>query len=122
MGAKFSAGSATSVPRVQVDWTRTPGKSAAAAWRTSAKTASSRFSGYQQISIKTIEWRGYRTVADWEFRYTSGGTTMRAVNRGFVTDSTHGYAIFFIAPDADWNSVKIKKMRKTFFDTFKPAK
>jgi serine/threonine protein kinase len=121
-GAKFSARSVTSVPRVQVDWTRTPGKDAAAAWRASAKTAASRFSGYQKISIKTIAWRGYRTVADWEFRYTSGGTTMRAVNRGFVTDSTHGYAIFFIAPDADWNSVKIKKMRKTFFDTFKPAK
>lgn len=121
-GAKFSARSVTSVPRVQVDWTRNPGKDAAARWRESARTAASRFSGYQQISIKTIEWRGYRTVADWEFRYTSGGTTMRAVNRGFVTDSTHGYAIFFIAPDADWNSVKIKKMRKTFFDTFKPAK
>jgi hypothetical protein len=121
-GAKFSAGSADSVPRVQVDWTDTPGKDAAAAWRTSAATASSRFDGYTKAFIKAIDWRGYRTAADWQFTYTSGGRKMRALNRGFVTDSTHGYAIFFIAPAADWNSVKIMKMRKTFFNTFKPAK
>jgi hypothetical protein len=109
-------------PRLQIDYTGTPGKDAKAAWEAQESASRGGFPGYHLVSIKNVDYRGYRTAADWEFTFTSGGTTMRAVNRGFVTDDTHGYAIFFIAPDADWNGVTVKQMRDTFYNTFKPAK
>ncbi|MFF7676347.1 serine/threonine-protein kinase [Actinacidiphila glaucinigra] len=109
-------------PRVQVDWTHTPGRSAADAWRQNESGAASRFPGYQKVDIKDVDYRGYRTAADWEFTYTSGGTKMRAVNRGFVVDDGHGYAILFFAPDAEWNSKKTREMREALYNTFKPAK
>ncbi|MDX2705508.1 protein kinase [Streptomyces sp. PA03-6a] len=109
-------------PRVQVDWTHTPGKSAADAWRQNESGTAARFPGYQRVSIKDVDYRGYRTAADWEFTYTSGGTKMRAVNRGFVVDDGHGYAILFIAPDAGWNGKKTTEMREALYKTFKPAK
>ena len=47
---------------------------------------------------------------------------MRAVNRGFVADGAHGYAIMFTAPDAEWDAKQDREMRETFYSTFKPAK
>jgi eukaryotic-like serine/threonine-protein kinase len=109
-------------PCVQVDHTSTPGTDAAAAWEAQEPATRSGYSGYHRISIRSIEYRGYLTAADWEFAFRAHGTTMRAVNRGFVVDGTHGYAIFFIAPAVDWNSVSVRQMRDTFYKTFKPAK
>ncbi|MFE0625372.1 protein kinase [Streptomyces sp. NPDC058864] len=109
-------------PRVQVDWTTTPGTDAAAAWRDQEPRSRGSYPGYQQLFIKTIDYRGYRTAADWQFTFTSGGTKMRAVNRGFVVDGKHGYAILFTAPAADWDSPKTQAMLASFFNTFKPAK
>lgn len=109
-------------PRVQVDWTSTPGKDAAKAWRDQEPNTRGTFPGYQRISIDPVSWRGYRTVADWTFTFTSHGTRMRAVNRGFVTDDKHGYAIFFTAPDAQWDSPETKAMLAALYKTFKPAK
>ncbi|MFD8075422.1 protein kinase [Streptomyces sp. NPDC059718] len=109
-------------PRVQVDWTTTPGKDAAAAWRDQEPRSRSGYPGYQRLFIKTVDYRGYRTTADWQFTFTSGGTKMRAVNRGFVVDDHHGYAILFTAPAADWDSPKTQAMLASFFKTFKPAK
>ncbi|MFJ5218352.1 protein kinase [Streptomyces sp. NPDC088354] len=109
-------------PRVQIDWTPTPGKDAAEAWRKQEPSSRSSFPGYQRVSIDPVSWRGYRTVADWTFTFTSHGTRMRAVNRGFVTDDTHGYAILFTAPDAEWNSAKTQAMLAALYKTFKPAK
>lgn len=108
-------------PRVQVDYTGTPGTDAKAAWEAQEPTTRRGYTDYHRISIKDIDYRGYRTAADWEFTFTSGGTRMRAVNRGFVVDNTHGYAIFFIAPAAHWNSVGVRQMRETFYRTFQPA-
>ncbi|MDX3240007.1 protein kinase [Streptomyces sp. ME03-5709C] len=108
--------------RVQVDWTHTPGRSAADAWRDAEPATASRFPGYRKVAIRDVDYRGYRTAADWEFTYTSGGTKMRAVNRGFVVDDRHGYAILFFAPDAEWDSKKTKETREALYNTFKPAK
>ncbi|MFF3563237.1 serine/threonine-protein kinase [Streptomyces sp. NPDC002574] len=109
-------------PRVQVDWTTTPRKDAAKAWRDQEPSTRGAYPGYERIAIAPVSWRGYRTVADWTFTFTSHGTKMRAVNRGFVTDDTHGYAILFTAPDADWNSAQTKAMLAALYNTFKPAK
>ncbi|MEU4097596.1 serine/threonine-protein kinase [Streptomyces sp. NPDC026673] len=118
-GWVFNAGRS---PRVQVDYTHTPGTDAAAAWRQNEAGTAGTFPGYRKVDIKDVDYRGYRTAADWTFTYMSGGTKMRAVNRGFVVDDKHGYAILFFAPDAEWNSKKITEMRETLYNTFKPAK
>lgn len=119
-GERYWGGSG--YPRVQVDYTSTPGMDAAAAWEAQEPTTRRGFADYHRISIKSIDYRGYLTAADWEFTFRSGGTTMRAVNRGFVVDGTHGYAIFLIAPAADWDSVSVRRLRDTSYQTFKPVR
>jgi tRNA A-37 threonylcarbamoyl transferase component Bud32 len=109
-------------PRVQVDYTSTPGTDAAAAWEAQEPTARRGFRDYHRVSIRSVGYRGYLTAADWEFTFRSGGTAMRAVDRGFVVDGSHAYAIFFVAPAADWNSAAVRQMRHTFYKTFKAVK
>jgi hypothetical protein len=109
-------------PRVQVDFTSSPGKDAAAAWRAAQPGVRANSTAYSLINIKTVKFNGYRTAADWEFLRTQGGVKVRVLNRGFVTDGTHGYSIMFSAAAGDWNTAKVEKMRDTFFKTFKPAK
>lgn len=119
-GVIYSAGGG--FPRVQVDFSSTPGKDAAAAWRAAEPGVRSNSTAYTLISIKKISFNGYRTAADWEFLRTQEGTKVHVVNRGFVTDDTHAYSIMFSAPAGDWNTAKVEKMRDTFYKTFKPAK
>jgi serine/threonine protein kinase len=109
-------------PRLQIDYTGTPGSNAKAAWLQQESASKGSFTGYQRISLTAVDYRGYRTAADWEFTFNDNGTKMRAVDRGFVTDATHGYAIYFIAPAADWNSAGVKQLLTTFFKTFEPTK
>jgi hypothetical protein len=41
------------------------------------------------------------------------------LNRGFVTDSTHGYALYLSTPEDKWASSQ--DVFQTAADTFKPA-
>ncbi|MGW3242847.1 serine/threonine-protein kinase [Streptomyces sp. NPDC001070] len=118
-GMIFNAGSS---PRVQIDWTSSPGTDAAEAWRKQEPSTRTFYPHYDRLFIKSVDYRGYRTTADWQFTFTSGGTKMRALNRGFVVDAHHGYAILFTAPAADWDSPKTQAMLANLFKTFKPAK
>jgi hypothetical protein len=107
--------------RLQIDWTGKPGTDAAANWRSEESAVKGKFPGYHRVRLTAVDYRGYRTAADWEFTYTSGGTTMHALNRGFVTDAHHGYAIYLTAPDSGWHGGHTAHMLQTFLKTFKPA-
>lgn len=102
--------------RVQVDYTAAPGSDAAGAWRAADRGMT--LPGYKRLSIEDVDYRGYRTAADWEFTYTSGGGKLRVLNRGFVVDDTHGYSVMVTAPASEWNSAANRQARKTFFATF----
>ena len=115
-GAKYADPSGNT--RVQVDFSSSPKKDAAETWRTADRSMT--LPGYRRISIKDVDYRGYRTAADWEFTYVRGGITFRVLNRGFVVDDTRAYSIMFTAPLDEWDSARNREARQTFFTTFQP--
>jgi hypothetical protein len=120
-GSGVKLGKAGSAAKVQVDFSPRPGQDAAQAWRELERSVSRSSADYRRLSLKPVEWRGYRTVADWEFtRKGDNGVTERVLNRGFVVDDSHAYAIMFTAPAAEWDSKANKQARQTFFASFAP--
>ncbi|WP_236242901.1 serine/threonine-protein kinase [Streptomyces sp. CC228A] len=108
-------------PRVQVDYTASPGSDAAAAWRAAMAAVAAGSSGYRHHGIKAVEYNGYPTAADWQFERKQGGKRVWVLNRGFKVDATHGYAIMITCESARWDEQECKTLRETAFATFRPT-
>nr|WP_226962887.1 serine/threonine-protein kinase [Streptomyces sp. CC53] len=108
-------------PRVQVDYTGSPGSDAAAAWRAAMTAVAASSSGYQHHGIKAVDYNGYPTAADWQFERKQSGKRVWVLNRGFKVDATHGYAIMITCESAQWNEQECKTLRETAFATFRPT-
>ncbi|MGW2593414.1 serine/threonine-protein kinase [Streptomyces sp. NPDC001515] len=107
-------------PRIQVDFTSSPGGDAAASWNAARGAVAGSSNNYHHLGINTVQYNGYPTVADWQFERTQQGKRVRVINRGFKVDATHGYAIMISCPADAWDSTECRTLRKTAFDTFKP--
>lgn len=121
-GAIFSGSSR--FPRVQIDFTSQPNNTPGGAlsnWRDIEGAVRSSSPGYRRISMKEIEWRGYPTVADWQFSRIQDGQRIRVLDRGFAVDDTHGYAIMISCPADEWNGAECRELRDTAFESFKPV-
>ncbi|MEO3852375.1 protein kinase [Streptomyces sp. B8F3] len=121
-GAIFSGSS--SFPRVQIDFTSGPNNTPGGAlsnWQEIEGAVSSSSSGYRKISMKEIKWRGYPTVADWQFSRVQDGRRIRVLDRGFAVDDTHGYAIMISCPENEWDGAECRELRDTAFESFKPV-
>jgi serine/threonine protein kinase len=105
------------VATLQIGMTSTPKSDAVKDWESQERSAPSRFPGYQRVRITSVDY--FKEAADWEFTWRSGNGRRHAINRGFVTDSHHGYAIFWHTPDSRWQ--KDLHYFRTFTTTFKPA-
>ncbi|GAA1920566.1 hypothetical protein GCM10009716_31510 [Streptomyces sodiiphilus] len=107
-------------PMVQIDFTSSPGNDAAAAWRLLEPATQSASRNYRRIGIEEIEWRGYPTVADWEFERVVRGRDVRVLNRGFRVDAARGYAIMITCVADEWDGKECRTLRDTAFSTFQP--
>ncbi|MER5613602.1 serine/threonine-protein kinase [Streptomyces sp. NPDC002215] len=107
-------------PRIQVDYTDSPGGDAAAAWNAAKAAVAASSNGYSHLGIKKVQYNGYPTVADWQFERTQHGQRVHVLNRGFKVDGKHGYAIMISCRTDEWDSKECRTLRKTAFDTFKP--
>ncbi|RBM19541.1 serine/threonine protein kinase [Streptomyces sp. PT12] len=107
-------------PKVQVDFNSNPQDDAEASWRALEPAVRGNSNDYERLSIETVEWRGYPTVADWEFQRTERGTPVHILNRGFRIDDSHGYAIMITCPEDEWNGDACRTLRETAFATFQP--
>ncbi|MEU9705158.1 serine/threonine-protein kinase [Streptomyces sp. NPDC047981] len=117
-GGIFNAGGG--YPRVQVDYNDSPKDDAAAAWSAAMAAVAASSNGYRHIGIKPVEYKGYPTVADWEFERTEKGMRVRILNRGFKVDATHGYSIMVSCKADEWDGPACKTLRDTAFATFSP--
>ncbi|ARF59542.1 serine/threonine-protein kinase [Streptomyces gilvosporeus] len=115
-GAIYSSGGG--FPRIQIDYNAKPGTDAAASWRDLERTVSRSTPGYHLLGIKTVQWRGYPTVADWSFTYKKDGQTLRVLDRGFRADDQHGYAIMITCRADAWSDKECRQLRDTAFRTF----
>ncbi|MFF7294520.1 protein kinase [Streptomyces sp. NPDC008265] len=107
-------------PRIQVDYTGTPGNDARLAWSKAVSGVAGSSKDYRTIRIDTVEYRGYPTVADWEFEREQKGIKVRVLNRGFKVDATHGYAIMISCPADQWDGPECTQIRDVAFRTFQP--
>ncbi|MCX5109947.1 protein kinase [Streptomyces sp. NBC_00378] len=107
-------------PRIQVDYTDSPGGDAAAAWNAAKAAVAASSNGYHHLGINKVQYNGYPTVADWQFERTQRGQRVHVLNRGFKVDGEHGYAIMISCRTDEWDSKECRTLRKTAFDTFKP--
>ncbi|MEU0842971.1 serine/threonine-protein kinase [Streptomyces sp. NPDC005962] len=113
---KYYGGS--SIPRIQIDFTSSPKSDAAAEWRKGEAAARSSMSGYKGLGIKSVQWRGYPTVADWEFERDQDGKHVRVLNRGFKVDDSHGFSIMITCEASKWDDKECRTLRDTAFKTF----
>ncbi|MBT2455090.1 serine/threonine protein kinase [Streptomyces sp. ISL-86] len=107
-------------PRIQVDFNKKPRDDARAAWAALAPAVAGSSKSYHLIGLDVVDYRGYPTVADWEFEREQKGIKVRVVNRGFKVDAKHGYAIMISCAADQWDGAECTQMRKTAFDTFQP--
>lgn len=107
-------------PRLQVDFNSSPKADAAAAWAAAVAIVRATSNGYKHLGIKTVEYNGYPTVADWEFERNQKGERVRILNRGFKVDATHGYSIMITCKKDEWDGAECDTLRKTAFATFAP--
>lgn len=107
-------------PRVQVDYTASPGNDARLAWSKLAPAVAGSSKNYRLIRLDTVNYRNYPTVADWEFEREQQGTRVRVLNRGFKADATHGYAIMISCAADQWDGPECTQLRDTAFQTFQP--
>ncbi|MYX26343.1 protein kinase [Streptomyces sp. SID8381] len=105
--------------KLLVAWTSTPKSDPVADWKNQERSMIRPH--YKVIRIEKVGYRGWN-AADWEFTYTDGGTTYRSVDRGFVTDSTHGYALMYTAKADDWGDDLRRDTWQTLTKSFEPAK
>ncbi|MFI0864512.1 serine/threonine-protein kinase [Streptomyces smyrnaeus] len=118
-GRKYAA-SGGGYPRIQIDHTSSPGADAVGAWRKLEPAVKGSSPGYKSLGIKKVEWRGYPTVADWQFLRKENGKKVHALNRGFKVDGANGYAILITCEADAWQEKECVTLRKTAFKTFKP--
>ncbi|MGI5349353.1 serine/threonine-protein kinase [Streptomyces sp. CA-250714] len=107
-------------PRIQIDHTSSPGGDAVGAWRSLEPAVKGSSPGYKSLGIKKVDWRGYPTVADWQFLRKENGKKVHALNRGFKVDGKNGYAILITCKADGWQDKPCVTLRKTAFASFKP--
>ncbi|MFE7426045.1 serine/threonine-protein kinase [Streptomyces sp. NPDC057545] len=108
-------------PRLQVDYTDSPGGDAAAAWNAAKNGVAATSKGYRHLGVKKVDYNGYPTVADWEFERVQQGERVRVLNRGFKVDAKHGYAIMISCPAGEWDDEECRNLRDTALGTFEPT-
>ncbi|MFD3549089.1 serine/threonine-protein kinase [Streptomyces sp. NPDC058655] len=108
-------------PRIQVDFTSKPGNDAKAAWLASVAGTAASSEKYRHIRVDSVDYRGYPTVADWEFEREQQGIKVRVLNRGFKMDAKHGYAIMISCAADQWDGAECTQMRNTAYATFQPV-
>ncbi|WP_030687695.1 serine/threonine-protein kinase [Streptomyces globisporus] len=107
-------------PRVQVDYNDSPKDNAASAWELARYGVAATSQDYKHLGIRPVSYKGYPTVADWEFERTQKGIRVHVLNRGFKVDATHGYSIMVSCAADEWNGAECKTLRETAFATFSP--
>ncbi|MFJ9827398.1 protein kinase [Streptomyces sp. NPDC101160] len=118
-GGIFNA-AAGAFPRVQVDFNDSPKDDAAAAWRAALAAVAATSNGYRHIGIHPVSYKGYPTVADWEFERNQAGQRVHVLNRGFKVDGERGYSIMISCRADQWDAAECKTLRETAFATFSP--
>lgn len=118
-GAKYGSPDG-GYPRIQVDYNDSPLANAVLAWKGLEPVVRKSSRDYKPLFLKSVDWRGYPSVADWAFTRTEGDQPVRVFNRGFKVDGERGYAIMVTCKAGEWNDEQCVTLRETALRTFSP--
>lgn len=118
-GAKYGSPDG-GYPKLQVDYNDSPVANAVLAWKALAPAVRKSSQDYKPLFLKSVNWRGYPTVADWGFTRTEGDQQVRVLNRGFKVDGKRGYAIMVTCKAGEWDGAQCVELRETVLRTFNP--
>ncbi|MGP3971667.1 protein kinase domain-containing protein [Streptomyces sp. 6N223] len=119
-GAGTYAAPDGSASEVAVTFDSSPADSALSAWQALEPAVSDDGSDYEFLSASPVAWRGYPTVADWEFERTEDGERVHVLTRLFRVDDDQGYSIGVSCAADEWDGETCESLRDTVFDTFQP--
>ena len=106
---------------LRVDWTDAPGEDALAAWEQLEASFGPSHDNYERLQMKAVEYQDSPTAALWEYRWTEGGTPLRAYNLGFVTgDEEYGFALNFVTDESNFEASR--PLWDNFMETFGPTR
>ncbi|WP_042420153.1 hypothetical protein [Streptacidiphilus anmyonensis] len=105
-----------------VEFTPHPVKAGAlAAWQSEEPGVAASLSDYHLVKLaRVVGWHGW-DAADWEWTFRSGLVERHSLNRGFVVDPSHAYAIYWTAPEVSWQTGRSAELLARFFASFQPA-
>ena len=98
-----------------VDQTTDPAADPVADWQAQERVVSRRLPGYRLVRLDPVTVGGWRG-ADWEFTHGRG---THVLNRNLVTGPNRAYALYWSAPDSDWNK-SMDRFRQVMA-TFRPS-
>ncbi len=102
---------------LRVDWTSPPnGPSAQAAWESYEPGFAAEHADYKRIAMEPTTFQGFE-ASHWEFTWEEG-TTIHAVNLGFIVRDEYGFALNFVAPESEW--ADFEDEFATFQETYRP--
>jgi serine/threonine protein kinase len=105
-----------------VEFTSHPVKAGALkAWQDEEPGVAAGLTDYHLVKLAQVAgWHGW-DAADWEWTFRSGSGERHALNRGFVVDPSHAYAIYWTAPESSWQSGRSAELLARFFSSFQSA-
>jgi serine/threonine protein kinase len=105
-----------------IEFTPHPVKAGALkAWQDEEPRVAATLADYHLLKlVRVTGWHGW-DAADWEWTFRSGAVERHSLNRGFVVDPSHAYALYWTAPESTWQVGRSAALLAQFFGSFEPA-
>jgi hypothetical protein len=99
--------------------TTEPQADALADWKRQEAARRGTYRNYNFIRLDAVEYRGYESVADWEFEYTtSNNNRQHVLRRNIRVDGSAAYSLNWYVSADDWDAAKSDLQR--LYQGFQP--
>jgi hypothetical protein len=103
---------------ILIDQTRQPKPDPVQDWKNNENARRDGYRDYKRLRLEEVPY--FDKAADWEFTYTSSGTPVHVLNRGFITAPDQAYSIYWRTPAATWDENRANL--QVVLDGFVPAR
>jgi hypothetical protein len=88
-------------------------------WVAQEKNRRGGYSGYRRVGINNVQWRGFPSVADWEYFYTSdNGNPQHVIRRNILVGPNAAYSLNWYVSTEDWDASQADL--KAIYQGFQP--
>jgi serine/threonine protein kinase len=102
-----------------IDQSDDPQPNPLADWEQQQANRESDYPDYHLIRLQSVSYPQAEKAADWEFTYLREGVPVHILNRNVLANAKHAYALYWSAPESDWNADY--HYFTAFAATFRPA-